>query len=70
MRTTYYIFNEFYNWLSENKDSNITAASIFEELNNIYDKNMDELDDHLYRPLPKPTSFWSKLVSKFKKIEL
>lgn len=67
MRTTYYIFNEFYNWLSKNKDSDTTATRILEELNSIYDKNMDELDDYLYRPLPEPTSFWSKLMSKFKK---
>ena len=61
VRASFYTLNEFYEWLYYNKDnSELTLLDVYNKLNEIEDKNDDELEEYL-KNLPEKLTFIEKI---------
>ena len=67
LRVSYHTFNNFYNWLHENKNNKkLSKKDVFEKLVKIYDKEDDELEEY-FKTLPEKLTLIEK-IKKFIKL--
>jgi len=67
LRVVYSTFNKFYDWLYENKESKgLTAQDIYKQLDVIYDKEEDELQEY-FKTLPEKQTFRETVAKFFKR---
>jgi len=67
LRSTYYTMNSFYNWFHANKDNKkLSKNNVFEKLDEVMDKEEDELEEYL-KNLPEKLSLKEKILKFIKR---
>lgn len=58
LRVSYYTLDKFWQWIYNNKDSN---KEVLDKLNEIYDKENDELEEY-FKTLPEKLTLKEKIT--------